>query len=399
MDEGGGQLGRRRPAGRVGTIVRRLRQERGESLRDLARRAGLSPIQLSRVERLESDPTEEKIAGLAAALGVPVGVLFGEVWAPGAAAGAGSEAGAAEGGSVLAPDQGWLWPTFVEWERLVARLQDPALGLPKRRDVAAGVAELLKAQRLTLGQPEFYADLRQVWVTHDHLDDRLRAASERFARHRPQPPGAAQIFPRFRYAMDYRRGGLADHRYEFSLANIGPTPVQSYENWASGDVPRDEEEIGLQITHPDGSPAARIEWRPRSGNALHWRANLLRPLQPGETRELVEHWVWPYPPPLTAIRSNTFTVDAFMGELEIAISFPAGFVAGLNTAWVRDCDGSARTIEMKVVSASPPRAVVREELPPFDGSDQYTVYTLLQHVTEAGSSAAGHRQQVSAERR
>lgn len=63
---------------RVGASAFRLRQERGESLREVAKRAGLSQMQLSRVERLESDPTEEKIRGLAAALGVSVAVLFGE---------------------------------------------------------------------------------------------------------------------------------------------------------------------------------------------------------------------------------------------------------------------------------------------------------------------------------
>jgi hypothetical protein len=175
--------------------------------------------------------------------------------------------------------------------------------------------------------------------------------------------------------------------------------VDAYENWASGDVPRNEDEIGLRITHPDGRPAAEIEWRPRTGNALHWRAHLLQPLRPGEAQDFVEQWVWPYPPPLTAIRSNTVTVDAFMGELEVVIGFPSGYVAGLNTAWVRDSDGSSRTVEMHVVSADPPRILVQEELPPFDGSDQFTVYTLLQNVTEASTSVAGHGQRVGAERR
>ncbi len=59
-------------------MVRRLREERGISLRDLGTRAHISSMQLWRVEQLESSPTEEKIPGLAKALEVPVGTLFGE---------------------------------------------------------------------------------------------------------------------------------------------------------------------------------------------------------------------------------------------------------------------------------------------------------------------------------
>ncbi len=66
------------PTDRVGMVVRRLREERGISLRDLGTRAHISSMQLWRVEQLESSSTEEKIRGLAKALGVPVGVLFGE---------------------------------------------------------------------------------------------------------------------------------------------------------------------------------------------------------------------------------------------------------------------------------------------------------------------------------
>ncbi len=66
------------PSNRVGTVVRRLREERGISLRDLGARAHISRMQLWRVEQLESSPTEERIRSLAKALDVPVGVLFGD---------------------------------------------------------------------------------------------------------------------------------------------------------------------------------------------------------------------------------------------------------------------------------------------------------------------------------
>jgi transcriptional regulator with XRE-family HTH domain len=61
---------------RVGAVVRTVRAQRGWSIRELAERAGVSPVQLSRVERLKASPTEETIRALAAALDVPVATLF-----------------------------------------------------------------------------------------------------------------------------------------------------------------------------------------------------------------------------------------------------------------------------------------------------------------------------------
>lgn len=63
---------------RVGFVAKRLRKQAGKSLREVARSAGISAIQLSRVERGVSSPTEEKIRGLAGALGVSISTLFGE---------------------------------------------------------------------------------------------------------------------------------------------------------------------------------------------------------------------------------------------------------------------------------------------------------------------------------
>src|SRR5689334_12032167 len=63
---------------RIGLVAQRLRHQRGESLRQVAKRAGMSDVQLKRVEDLKSSPTEEKIRGLGSALEVPVSVLFGE---------------------------------------------------------------------------------------------------------------------------------------------------------------------------------------------------------------------------------------------------------------------------------------------------------------------------------
>lgn len=54
----------------LGGELRRLRQERGETLGGIARRAGISPQYLSEVERGAKDPSSEMIAAIAGALGV-----------------------------------------------------------------------------------------------------------------------------------------------------------------------------------------------------------------------------------------------------------------------------------------------------------------------------------------
>jgi transcriptional regulator with XRE-family HTH domain len=61
----------------LGARVRRLREERGYSLSDLAREAGIARSYVYQVERGESSPTHEKIEAIAHALGVGVGELLG----------------------------------------------------------------------------------------------------------------------------------------------------------------------------------------------------------------------------------------------------------------------------------------------------------------------------------
>jgi ribosome-binding protein aMBF1 (putative translation factor) len=63
---------------RVGDAMRILRKQNKFSFRVLAKKSGISPIQLSRIERLESDPTEQSIRAIARAFNVSVGFLFGE---------------------------------------------------------------------------------------------------------------------------------------------------------------------------------------------------------------------------------------------------------------------------------------------------------------------------------
>ncbi|MCS5498121.1 helix-turn-helix domain-containing protein [Cnuibacter physcomitrellae] len=53
----------------VGDRMRTLRHERGETLGEVARRAGVSPQYLSEMERGSKDPSSEMIAAVAGALG------------------------------------------------------------------------------------------------------------------------------------------------------------------------------------------------------------------------------------------------------------------------------------------------------------------------------------------
>jgi transcriptional regulator with XRE-family HTH domain len=67
------------PRDSVGATVRRLREERGWSLTDLAERAGISRSYLAQIESGKSAPTEEKILQLADALGALPSELLGEL--------------------------------------------------------------------------------------------------------------------------------------------------------------------------------------------------------------------------------------------------------------------------------------------------------------------------------
>jgi transcriptional regulator with XRE-family HTH domain len=63
----------------LGEKIKRLREERGMPLSKLARRSGVSRGYLHLIEKGESSPTEEKLAAIAAALGVLISDLVGEL--------------------------------------------------------------------------------------------------------------------------------------------------------------------------------------------------------------------------------------------------------------------------------------------------------------------------------
>jgi transcriptional regulator with XRE-family HTH domain len=63
----------------TGEIVRTLREERGWSLRELARRSQSAPSVISRLERnVRSNPTVRVLNRIADALDVPTGALIGD---------------------------------------------------------------------------------------------------------------------------------------------------------------------------------------------------------------------------------------------------------------------------------------------------------------------------------
>ncbi len=62
----------------VGDAVRRLRHEKGLTLKQLAERAGLSISQISQIERAESSPSVSSLYRLAVALETRVQDLFGD---------------------------------------------------------------------------------------------------------------------------------------------------------------------------------------------------------------------------------------------------------------------------------------------------------------------------------
>ena len=62
----------------IGEIVRRLRKENSLTLKQLARRTGLSPSLLSQIERAESSASVSSLYKIASGLGVKLTVLFGD---------------------------------------------------------------------------------------------------------------------------------------------------------------------------------------------------------------------------------------------------------------------------------------------------------------------------------
>lgn len=59
-----------------GEVIRRYRQWEGLSRRELAQRAGISPVFLGEIERGEKDPSSHSLCLLADALSVPLGELY-----------------------------------------------------------------------------------------------------------------------------------------------------------------------------------------------------------------------------------------------------------------------------------------------------------------------------------
>lgn len=59
-----------------GSVLRRYRQWKGLSRRELAARAGLSPVFLGEIERGEKDPSSNTLTLLAAALDAPMSELY-----------------------------------------------------------------------------------------------------------------------------------------------------------------------------------------------------------------------------------------------------------------------------------------------------------------------------------
>ena len=59
-----------------GTVIRRYRQWKGLSRRELAQRAGLSPVFLGEIERGEKDASSHTVCLIAEALAAPVSELY-----------------------------------------------------------------------------------------------------------------------------------------------------------------------------------------------------------------------------------------------------------------------------------------------------------------------------------
>ena len=62
-----------------GEVLRRHREAAGRSLADVAAAAQCSPAHLSEVERGRKDVSSERLAGIAAALSVPLHLLYADV--------------------------------------------------------------------------------------------------------------------------------------------------------------------------------------------------------------------------------------------------------------------------------------------------------------------------------
>ncbi|MFV2085938.1 helix-turn-helix domain-containing protein [Micromonospora sp. LOL_021] len=62
----------------IGRVLRRLRQDQGRTLQDVARAAGLSTAYLSELERGRKEPSSEMLASICRALGVALEELLAQ---------------------------------------------------------------------------------------------------------------------------------------------------------------------------------------------------------------------------------------------------------------------------------------------------------------------------------
>src|SRR4051812_3206945 len=98
---------------RIGERLRAERQRRGMTVREIARRVGVSPSLISQIERDKVNPSVGTLWGIVTVLGLHMGDLYGDVPAP-------STDGPAPAGPVTAPGHrlGINLETGVRWERL-----------------------------------------------------------------------------------------------------------------------------------------------------------------------------------------------------------------------------------------------------------------------------------------
>src|SRR4051812_29285141 len=103
---------------RIGERLRAERQRKGLTVREMARRVGVSPSLISQIERDKVNPSVSTLWGLVTVLGLPMSDLFPE----GAAHGPRPVAPATASGPLTTPADRALinLETGVRWERLTA---------------------------------------------------------------------------------------------------------------------------------------------------------------------------------------------------------------------------------------------------------------------------------------
>src|SRR4051795_4337435 len=106
---------------RIGERLRAERQRKGLTVREIARRVGVSPSLISQIERDKVNPSVSTLWGLVTVLGLQMGDLFSNLAAD-AAPGVQPLAPPAASGPVTAPGSrvGINLETGVRWERMTA---------------------------------------------------------------------------------------------------------------------------------------------------------------------------------------------------------------------------------------------------------------------------------------